>query len=75
MFPLSFQKQAMIVRQLEDELRGRGGRVAPIDMQNQIEALVVENEQLTREVAILRQTIQVGLPAKKTTEIIYPCNC
>lgn len=53
-----FQKQAMLVRQLEEELRMRM-RGPSIEMQQQLEALYQENEHLTREIAILRDTIKV----------------
>ncbi|GAB0086578.1 ERC protein 2-like [Sergentomyia squamirostris] len=51
------QKQAMLVRQLEEELRMRM-RQPSIEMQTQIEQLYAENEHLTREIAILRDTIK-----------------
>jgi hypothetical protein len=51
------QKQAMLVRQLEEELRMRM-RGPSIEMQQQMEALYQENEHLTREIAILRDTIK-----------------
>jgi golgin subfamily B member 1 len=54
------QKQAMLVRQLEEELRLRM-RAPNIEMQQQIEALYAENEHLTREIAILRDTIKVRI--------------
>lgn len=53
-----FQKQAMLVRQLEEELRMRM-RGPSIEMQQQLEALFQENEHLQREIAILRDTIKV----------------
>lgn len=53
------QKQAMLVRQLEEELRMRM-RQPNIEMQQQMEAIFSENEHLTREIAILRDTIKVG---------------
>jgi hypothetical protein len=53
------QKQAMLVRQLEEELRMRM-RQPSIEVQQQIETLYAENEHLTREIAILRDTIKVG---------------
>lgn len=53
-----FQKQAMLVRQLEEELRMRM-RGPSIEMQQQMEVLYQENEHLTREIAILRDTIKV----------------
>lgn len=53
------QKQAMLVRQLEEELRLRM-RNPSIEMQAQMDSLFAENEHLTREVAILRETIRVS---------------
>lgn len=53
------QKQAMLVRQLEEELRMRM-RQPNIEMQQQMEAIYAENEHLTREIAILRDTIKVS---------------
>lgn len=52
------QKQAILVRQLEEELRMRM-RQPNIEMQQQMEAIYSENEHLTREIAILRDTIKV----------------
>lgn len=52
------QKQAMLVRQLEEELRMRM-RQPSLEVQQQIETLYAENEHLTREIAILRDTIKV----------------
>lgn len=49
----------MLVRQLEEELRLRM-RNPSIEMQAQMDALFAENEHLTREVAILRETIRVS---------------
>lgn len=51
------QKQAMLVRQLEEELRLRMRQPAP-ELQQQLEALFAENEHLQREIAILRDTIK-----------------
>lgn len=48
----------MLVRQLEEELRMRM-RGPSIEMQQQMEVLYQENEHLTREIAILRDTIKV----------------
>lgn len=48
----------MMVRQLEEELRLRS-RESAIGSHKQMEALISENEHLTREVAILRETIKV----------------
>lgn len=55
---LFFQKQALLVRQLEEELRIRM-RQPNIEMQQQMEALYAENEHLSREINILRDTIKV----------------
>lgn len=52
------QKQAMLVHQLEEELRLRM-RGPTLEMQQQMEVLFVENEHLSREIAILRETIKV----------------
>lgn len=54
----------MLVRQLEEELRMRM-RQPSIEMQNQMEQLYAENEHLTREIAILRDTIKVRLHRKR----------
>ena len=54
-----FQKQSMMVRQLEEELRMRM-RGPSVEMQQQMEVLYNENEHLTREIAILRDTIKVS---------------
>lgn len=48
----------MMVRQLEEELRMRM-RGPSVEMQQQMEVLYNENEHLTREIAILRDTIKV----------------
>lgn len=50
----------MLVRQLEEELRMRM-RNPSVELQQQMEMLFAENEHLTREIAILRETIKVGL--------------
>lgn len=52
------QKQAMLVRQLEDELRHQKTRGLSVEVQSQLENLSTENDHLTREVAILRETIK-----------------
>jgi hypothetical protein len=49
----------MLVRQLEEELRMRM-RNPSVEMQQQMEMLFTENEHLTREIAILRETIKVS---------------
>uniref|UniRef100_A0A0P4VPP1 ELKS/RAB6-interacting/CAST family member 1 n=1 Tax=Scylla olivacea TaxID=85551 RepID=A0A0P4VPP1_SCYOL len=54
----SLQKQAMLVRQLEDELRHQKARGLSVEVQSQLENLSTENDHLTREVAILRETIK-----------------
>lgn len=54
-----FQKQSMLVRQLEEELRMRM-RGPNMELQQQVELLLNENDHLTREVAILRETIKVN---------------
>lgn len=51
------QKQALLVRQLEEELRIRM-RQPNIEMQQQMEAMYAENEHLSREINILRDTIK-----------------
>lgn len=48
-----------MVRQLEEELRMRM-RGPSVEMQQQMEVLYNENEHLTREIAILRDTIKVS---------------
>lgn len=53
----SIQKQAMLVRQLEEELRMRM-RQPNLEMQQQMEAIYAENEHLQRELSILRETIK-----------------
>ncbi|KAJ8975338.1 hypothetical protein NQ317_018923, partial [Molorchus minor] len=58
LFGECYGKQAMLVRQLEEELRMRM-RGPSIEMQQQMESLYQENEHLTREIAILRDTIKV----------------
>jgi len=49
----------MLVRQLEEELRMRM-RGPNMELQQQVELLLNENDHLTREVAILRETIKVN---------------
>ena len=49
----------MLVRQLEEELRISKMRQPSIEMQSQLEALAAENDHLTRETAILRETLKV----------------
>ncbi|MPC54078.1 hypothetical protein E2C01_047985 [Portunus trituberculatus] len=61
-------KQAMLVRQLEDELRHQKARGLSVEVQSQLENLSTENDHLTREVAILRETIKVS-----TRRLCSPC--
>ena len=56
-----FQKQVALIRQLEDELHRRGGKnQAVVELQQQLDQFYVENDHLTRENAILKETIKVG---------------
>ena len=55
-----FQKQAMLVRQLEEELRMRSMQNPSLEVRQQVEAIYAENEHLSREVAILRETVKVS---------------
>ena len=64
----SLQKQAMLVRQLEDELRHQKARGLSVEVQSQLENLSTENDHLTREVAILRETIKVSI-----RRLYFPC--
>ena len=62
-FPFSFQKQAMLVRQLEEEVvktRQHAKETNP-EIKAHIESLQLENDHLTREVAILKETIKVRI--------------
>jgi hypothetical protein len=61
------QKQAMLVRQLEEELRMRM-RQPSLEVQQQIETLYAENEHLTREINILRDTIKVSFCGDRMCE-------
>ena len=56
------QKQAMLVRQLEEEVvktRQHAKETNP-EIKAHIEGLQLENDHLTREVAILKETIKVS---------------
>ena len=56
-----FQKQAMLVRQLEEEVvktRAHAKETNP-EIKAHIESLQIENDALTREVAILKETTKV----------------
>ena len=58
---ISFQKQAMLVRQLEEEVvktRAHAKETNP-EIKAHIEGLQMENDHLTREVAILKETTKV----------------
>jgi len=55
----------MLVRQLEEELRMRK-RGPNMELTQQVELLLNENDHLTREVAILRETIKVRIHKKGT---------
>lgn len=60
-FP-NFQKQAMLVRQLEEEVvktRAHAKETNP-EVKAHIEGLQIENDHLTREVAILKETVKVS---------------
>ena len=66
--PPFFQKQAMLVRQLEEEVvktRQHAKETNP-EIKAHIEGLQLENDHLTREVAILKETIKVSLFAITT---------
>lgn len=65
------QKQSIMVRQLEEELRMRM-RGPSVEMQQQMEVLYNENEHLTREIAILRDTIKVNINVQML-QIIFQC--
>ena len=59
---ISLQKQAMLVRQLEEEVvktRQHAKETNP-EIKAHIEGLQLENDHLTREVAILKETIKVS---------------
>lgn len=49
----------MLVRQLEEELRMRSLQNPSHEVRHQVEAMYAENDHLTREVAILRETVKV----------------
>ena len=62
-FHFPFQKQAMLVRQLEEEVvktRQHAKETNP-EIKAHIESLQLENDHLTREVAILKETIKVRI--------------
>ena len=49
----------MLVRQLEEELRIRSLQNPGHEVRQQLETLYAENDHLSREVAILRETVKV----------------
>jgi regulator of replication initiation timing len=65
-----FQKQSMLVRQLEEELRMRM-RGPNMELQQQVELLLNENDHLTREVAILRETIKVNCMTETIQNVYF----
>lgn len=64
----------MLVRQLEEELRMRM-RGPNMELQQQVELLLNENDHLTREVAILRETIKVKKKKKMPKDSLYIYVC
>lgn len=58
---ICLQKQAMLVRQLEEELRIRSmqNHHPSHEVRHQVETMYAENDHLSREVAILRETVKV----------------
>lgn len=54
----SFQKQAALIQQLEEELRMSHLRNPEADIQH-LEALYAEKEHMTKEIYLLRETIKV----------------
>ena len=70
LYSFTLQKQAMLVRQLEEEVvktRQHAKETNP-EIKAHIEGLQLENDHLTREVAILKETIKVN-PFKKPYNI------
>ena len=49
----------MLVRQLEEELRMRSLQNPSHEVRHQVEAMYAENDHLSREVSILRETVKV----------------
>jgi len=60
----------MLVRQLEEELRMRM-RGPNMELTQQVELLLNENDHLTREVAILRETIKVPIHKRGTQPFFF----
>ena len=66
-FGSHLQKQAMLVRQLEEEVvktRAHAKETNP-EIKAHIEGLQMENDHLTREVAILKETTKVSTVNRK----------
>lgn len=57
----------MLVRQLEEELRIRSLQNPGHEVRQQLETLYAENDHLSREVAILRETVKVSPRAATLT--------
>jgi hypothetical protein len=53
------QKQAALIRQLEEELRITHMRNPEADVQQHIDALYSEKEHMSKEIYLLRETIKV----------------
>ena len=71
---VSFQKQAMLVRQLEEEVvktRAHAKETQP-EIKHHIEGLQMENDHLTREVAILKETTKV-YTMRSNKIVIHTC--
>ena len=71
---VSFQKQAMLVRQLEEEVvktRAHAKETQP-EIKHHIEGLQMENDHLTREVAILKETTKV-YTMRSNNIVIHTC--
>ena len=71
---VSFQKQAMLVRQLEEEVvktRAHAKETQP-EIKHHIEGLQMENDHLTREVAILKETTKV-YKMRENNNVIHTC--
>ena len=68
-----FQKQAMLVRQLEEEVvktRAHAKETNP-EIKAHIEGLQMENDHLTREVAILKETTKVMKLTSLTYQLLF----
>ena len=66
------QKQAGLIRQLEEELRTRGGKnPAVVELQQQLDQFYVENDHLTRENTILKETVKVSSGVEDTNSVLF----